>query len=256
MASKYGPHGRHKIGGVQTWTATLADEFKRRGADVTLWEHGDRDPDGTFDLGVFSNWGHSRRHANLCKVKRIVTHGIIPDERPPTRRVLFTSEGVRDHWHGTGPILRQPIDLDFWSPAEAQKEFLVRFSYRGGLPFMSWVAARMDLTYYHLKNATPRKVRDVLRKAAVVAATGRAALEAMAVGAPVVICDHRRTYQGPLLDRDTLGSMARNYSGRGGVPPTEGTLAQACQQAQEVGSLRDHVVEHHDVRNIARTLWP
>jgi hypothetical protein len=256
IAGKYGPHGHQKIGGVQTWIATLAAELERRHHVVELWEHGQRLPEGRFDIGVLSNWKHTGKLAKQCNTVRVVCHGIIPDEKPLNRDVYFTSEGVRDHWHGRGPILRQPIDLKFWTPSLCEKEYYVRFSYRRGLAFLPKVAVALNLPFYHLQNATPHQARSVLQRAACVAATGRAALEAMAVGAPVVILDHRSAYQGPLLDVHTLASMARNYSGRGGTAPTIDSAVQASRRAIACGSLRHHVEQYHDVEKIAGELLP
>jgi hypothetical protein len=111
----------------------------------------------------------------------------------------------------------------------------------------------MGLEYIHIKNSKPEQVREVLQQATVVLATGRAALEAMAVGCSVVICDERH-YQGPLLDPDAVGSMLRNYSGRGGVVPTVGNLSAAVEAAIQRGSLRAHVERHHDVAQVVDQL--
>lgn len=253
MAAKHGPHGRTPIGGVQSWVRTVS-AYLARDHEVVLWDYQDRKPQGRFDLGILAHWKRSGRFASQCDAVVNVSHGIIPEERPGDAPLAFTSEGVRDHWQRPGVVIRQPIDCEFWTPSEAARDTLTRFSYRRGLDFVPAMARLKQLRYAHLANLTPKQCRAELRRSACVLATGRAALEAMACGAPVVICDDRE-YQGPLLDPDTLGSMQRNYSGRGGVIPNAKNVGDAIAQAMEAGSLRDHVLAHHNVASIVRSLF-
>jgi hypothetical protein len=249
MASKRAPGtaGR-RDGGVQTWTTTVAQELVRIGHSVDVL-----DPPNSagYDLGLFANPSHTGPLRALCATSLLVCHGIVPDESPADGfdTVAFTSEEVRDHWRGDGPIIRQPVDLDFWSPAPGPKRSLVRYANRGGLDWLPARARDAGLQFVHLRNATPVQARDMLRGAACVLASGRAAVEAMACGAPVVICDER-PYQGPLLDEDAIGAMRRNYSGRGGQFPGIWSLADVVNEAKRRGSMRAHAEQHHDVRKI------
>lgn len=252
IAARHVPNGPRPVGGVQTWCATIADEFERRGSEVVLWQPGMR-LEGTFDAGIFSNIADTRSAMVFCRRTLAVCHGIIGAERPPARDVVFTSEEVRDHWKVDGPIIRQPIDLGFWAPAPVRRHLVVRFSYRLGLDFIEDLAESLGAGYVHLSNEKHSKVREILLQAKCVIATGRAAAETMACGIPVVICDDR-TYMGPLLDNDTLGSMTRNYSGRGGIPPTADNVRFAIHTAIERGGLRSHAMQHHDVHTIADQL--
>jgi glycosyltransferase involved in cell wall biosynthesis len=254
IASKYGPHGSVKIGGVQSWAATVEKALTDGGHEVRQYEYGQAKPPGRYDLGIISHWTFTGAVAPLCNEVVNVSHGVIDAERPKFGKRLFTSEEVREHWGVDGGIIRQPIDLDFWTPAVARREYLTRFSYRDGLDMAVDVARSLNLKYRHIKRMTPRQCREILRQSAVVLATGRAALEAMACGAPVVICDHRAPYQGPLLDTQTLGSMKRNYSGRGGQAPTPSALREACEVSMAQGSLRWHVEEHHNARRVVNDL--
>jgi hypothetical protein len=255
LAAKHAPDGRRKIGGVQSWCRTVAAELVKEGHEAVTWGPEQPLPSGWFDAGIVANAGDTGVAMEKCDRVLAVCHGIIPAEQPPAGvPVAFTSEGVRDHWGGTGPVIRQPIDLEFWSPADVPRRLLTRFSYRRGLDFLPAVARRLGLTFRHVASLSPVEARAVLRESACVLATGRAALEAMACGVPVVICDHRIAYQGPLLDPDPLGSMARNYSGRGGVKPTPESVAEAVQRAIGVGSLRGHVEAHHDTRKVTAEL--
>lgn len=255
IAAKYMPTGPNPIGGVQSWVQTVADELRRVGHDVVLWQPGFPPVSGRFALGILANWSHTAALADACDRLLVMSHGIITEERPPAGVSLaFTSEGVRDHWGLGGPIIRQPIDLDFWAPKGKHGNTLVRYSYRTGLEWLPNVAADLGMPFRHLIGVTHEQARDVLSFAGCVLATGRAALEAMACGAPVVICDHRSAYQGPLLDTDTVGAMTRNYSGRGGIAPTPDTVRAAIGSALLYGSDIDHVRRHHDVRRIVGRL--
>lgn len=238
-------------GGVQTWVRTVALKLVAMGHSPMIGDASVR-PTGQYDLGILQNLKYTERFADQCRRVVTICHGIVEDERP-VRGSWFTSEGVRDHWKQDGPIVRQPIDLEFWHPGIAKRRYLTRFSHRWGLEFMPELAARMGLDFYHVHRASPEQAREILQASVCVLASGRAALEAMACGAPVVICDHRN-YQGPLLDPDTTGAMARNYSGRGGFEPTPEIVEAQVKRAIQAGSLREHVEEHHDAAAIVRQL--
>lgn len=254
LAAKHAPYGKHLIGGVQSWCRTVAKELIKRGQYVVTWGPEQVVPLGGFDLGIIANVSDTARALDLCQKNIIVCHGIIPAEAPPGNRAVFTSEEVRDHWGGDGPVIRQPIDLKFWSPVKYDKKYLTRFSYRSGLRFLPSLAASLGLQPNHLRNVHPEQARHIIRQSACVIATGRAALETMACGVPVVICDHRSAYQGPLLDLNTAGAMYRNYSGRGGITPTLANVKQAVGHAIAAEGMRAHVVKHHNVVNIVDQL--
>lgn len=255
LAAKFMPTGPRPIGGVQSWVATVAGELARLGHEVVLWQPGFPALAGRFDLGILANWGHTEHLAAACDRALVVSHGIIAEEAPPAGLpVVFTSEGVRDYWGGDGAVIGQPIDLGFWAPSAPRGNDLVRYSYRGGLAWLPNAAQALGMGFSHVRDVTHAEAREALSGAGCVLATGRAALEAMACGAPVVICDHRSAYQGPLLDPDAFGSRARNYSGRGGVAPDVRGVIEAVRKAKAGGSMRGHVEAHHDARVIVHKL--
>lgn len=259
LAAKHAPHGSRPIGGVQSWCRTVCRELEQRGFDVETWGVDQSPPSGNFDLGIIANVGDTRRVVGQCKRVVVISHGIITAENPYQHDlrlvpVVFTSEEIRDHWNGVGFIVRQPIDLGFWTPKENKQIYLTRFSYRSGLKFIPGIARNMGLKYAHVRNLSSRGARDVIRKSACVLATGRAALEAMACGVPVVICDHRSSYQAPLIDLDITGAAKRNYSGRGGETPTPELVRGAIELSIRRGSMRRHVEENHGVAAITDQL--
>jgi len=256
MASKRAPGtpGR-RDGGVQTWTVAVAAELRRLGHEVDILAQREAPPATGYDLGIFANVGYTAPLKVHCAASVLVCHGIVDDEAPSQwfDATVFTSEEVRDHWNGTGPVIRQPIDLEFWSPGKRRAgRTLVRYANRGGLEWLPEVAARLGLQFVHVRNATPEQARDMLRDAACVLASGRCAVEAMACGAPVLVCDDR-PYQGPLMDY-TSTAMLRNYSGRFGEVPDELSLAPRIEQAMGAPGWRLYAERHHDVREIVPQL--
>lgn len=253
IAAKHPPGGSLAIGGVQTWSATVGLELARLGHTVVYWGPEWELPSGHFDAGVFANWKHTHRAAKNCKNILKISHGIIDDEQGG-KGFAATSEEVGQRWGSALCVIRQPIDLDYWTPADYPRKYLTRFSYRRGLPYLQDIAQSLGLHYQHIRDLSPHAVRDALRRSAVVVATGRAALESMACGAPVVIADDRE-YQGPLMHAgDIIECMKRNYSGRGGIVPDPKSMIDAITAAMADGSMRDHVIEHHDVKKITRQI--
>lgn len=254
IAGKYVPTGHNPIGGLQSWIKTVRAELERRGHDVREWQPG-MPLAGTFDLGIVANIKITRPVLNFCRDSVCVSHGIIDAEKPQAvaNRYLFVSEGVRDHWGMEGGIIRQPIDLEFWTPGDEPRDFLTRYSYRTAPIHGERVAESLGLPYVHMKGVTHEQARDQIRRSACVFATGRAALEAMACGAPVVIYDHRSSYQGPLMGICYQREMQNSYSGRGGIDPT---LEHVTLMARTAMPCRAWVEAHHDARQVVDCLLP
>lgn len=255
IAAKHPPGGALKFGGVQSWAETIASELRRRGNEVVFWGPEWDLPTGrVFDLGLFAHVKHTAPAMGFCAEVLTVAHGIVPDERPARGLIAYTSEEVRNHWRGTGPVVRQPIDLSFWCPGQHESDEVVFYSYRApAFASAATAARRLGLRYRHLRDVDAAQARHALQGAAVVLASGRAALEAMACGAPTVIADHRAPYQGALMDTDIGRQMAHNYSGRGGREPTVDTLVSAIETA---ANQRAHVEAYHDARRIVQELLP
>ena len=261
LAGLFSPSGRNPVGGLQSWQRTVREELERRGHDCTEWEHGQDIPNRRFDLGVVANAAFTHRVAILCKRVVNVSHGPIAEERPAAQAdmTFYVSEGVRLHWvdkgRPNGGIARQPINLDFWTPGGSkERRGVVRFSYRGTDTHAETVAQAMGEPYQRLHGVTPEGARVVLRRAALVFASGRAALEAMACGAPTVVYDFRQAYQGPLMDENLYRQMLNSYSGRGGFAPRPEQVIAAGERptAKSEGCGRGWVERHHDARTVVR----
>jgi hypothetical protein len=259
FTAKHPPGGRAPYGGVLSWIETMAAQLRRLGHDCAVWGPELKQPEGRFDLGFIANATSTDRAAQWCDRVLGVSHGVVADERPnPSIRTVFTSEEGRDHWEQpTAPVLRQPIDLEFWSPGDKPRENLLTFySYRSPDDMgLDRAARHMGMAFHRLRNVSAETARDVLRRSKIVAASGRAAVEAMACGAAVIICDHRVQYQAPLFDRLTTLSMKQNYSGRGGESPTQERLLETIRsRVTHKGQWREWAEKNHDVRKIAAEL--
>lgn len=66
-----------------------------------------------------------------------------------------------------------------------------------------------------------------------------------------MICDWRPYNGTPLIEPDLEIAMRANYSGRGGIDARTCDLEGLARDAMERGSLRGHVLAHHDHRKIA-----
>jgi len=249
LAAKHIQGGDLPIGGVQSWIKTVRHELERRGHIADEWQRDMPIPDAGFDLGVFANEAYTGALSGLCDRTIGVCHGIIEDERPlgGFDNYLYVSENVRSNWNGSGGIFRQPIDLNFWHDAGYERDGAVRYSYRMTETHCAKVSEKLGMTYRQVSDATHEDARDILQGARVVFATGRAALEAMACGASVVIYDNRGDYQPPLLDTDLERQMRYSYSGRAGITPRLADVVAATRAAKP---NRAWVERYHDVRVI------
>ena len=210
-------------------------------------------PERSYDLGLFANIAHTAPAVKNCRLVVNVSHGIIPDERPHNDlEAWFTSEEVKGFWKRDGAIVRQPIDCEYWRPSDEKRDLLLFYSYRSKNAFgLDALAERLGLTFAYVRDVTHEDARDMMRRAALCCASGRAALEAMACGAPTLICDWRPYNGAPLIEFDLEIAMRANYSGRGGVDARASHLDGLARAAMERGGLRDYVLRHHDHRKIA-----
>lgn len=258
LAGKYVPTGPNPIGGLQSWIKTVRAELQRLGHEVAEWQPG-MQLSGVFDLGIVANLSVTRPVLNFCRRSACVSHGIIDAERPEAGcdRYVFVSEGVRDHWGMAGDIIRQPIDLEFWSPGNQDRAWVTRYSYRTASIHGDAASDALGLPYRHVMNVTHEEARDALRSSALVFASGRAALESMACGAPTVIYDHRAAYQGPLLGKKLSVQRENSYSGRGeDRNPSLDDVLDECDSSllADPPEWRRYVEKFHDVRKIVPKL--
>lgn len=266
LAARQTSVGPRPVGGVQTWIDTVAAELIRLGNRVKIWQPGVGSR-GRFDLGIFAHLDDTREMLDRCDEAIAISHGIVEPERPRpdlVDRTFYVSEEVLRYWGGDeaiDPIVRQPIDLRFWCPSDGVpvRDVVTRFSYRRPEFVGPRAAARVGHEYVHLRGGSNEQIRDALRSSRVVMATGRAAIETMACGTPVVFYDHRAEYMPPTLSTDDVAvQMAHSYSGRGPgsiAGPGVASLVRAMQAAVDVAGLeRDWVKTNHDSRAVVEGL--
>lgn len=237
------------IGGVQSWMETVRSVT---GADIHT---PDDPPEGRYEVGIFAHWHdfeHYRgtnRWLGHCERVVNVSHGICRPEKPGPGIVACVSEEVAEHWQVDAPIVRQPITLD---EGEYDPEGPVMlFSQRHGVAHLVRDAARqMGRDFEHVHD-NPRP-HGRLRRASCVVASGRALLEAMAMGIPSVLCDQRRNGSWRLLmHRHPRHAMRANYSGRNGESATVEGLVELIEAAEPNAG---HIAEHHDPADIVERL--
>lgn len=239
----------YSSGGSATWARTVKYVLRELGM---LAEH--HQP---ADLVISSH---------RCNVQRgvpnvHVCHGIVEHERPdPGATVnVAVSEEVRDYW-GLKHVVRQPIMHSFWEHDGSEVEpLIVRWSNYGGL---SWLPSVMPkgFEYQHVHGVTMDDGKAAMQKAALVIATGRAALEAASMGKEVLLLDHRPyagTQYGGVLSQRWGVAKRTNYSGRGGLEWSPGVVQQDLQDAlgfRSAEQLRGQVMGIHDPHQIVREL--
>lgn len=259
LAAERVPSGPKPMGGVVSWCWTIRRELERLGHTVEEWQPGmplDRAP---FDLGILANARLTAPVAKHCGRVVECCHGFLSGDQPngTLGRLVFVSESTRVRWSMGGDIIRQPIDLDFWHDAGRERGGAVRYSYRRTETHCKAAAQALGMDYRQVGGVDYETARGALQGAVLVFASGRAALEAMACGARVVIYDHRATYQAPMLGGSLSEQMPQNYSGRGGKasPSLDDVIASAEWQMETAPeAFRAWVNEHHDVRQIVQEL--
>lgn len=255
LAAKYLPG--ESIGGVQSWVTTVARRFQECGHDVTICGPRKRPKPGRYDLGILAHIQATAFALPLCRRFVNVSHGIVREEKPDRNlRLIYTSEEVERKWKWPGDIIRQPIDTDFWHEDGARKrDALVFYSYRSRSSLqLEQTANALGLRFQWIRDAAPDEARDALQSAALVCASGRAALEAMACNAPTLIMDDRDYNGGPLVCADMTKAREHNYSGRGGVHPDKVNVEQIAKETMHFQRPRAYVEEFHDYRFVADEL--
>lgn len=260
------------IGGTQSWVATVGAEMSRRGYLVTTLdstgqrgrslsvEHTDR-----YDLAIVSQNSTFKAARAVSDRVIFVSHGPGELEVPPygsanrpdlcPNAECFVSEELG------APVIRQPIDTDFWRPyaPTGPPVDVLRVSYYGGMEWLSPLCMQdMGLTFVHISDMSdPKELRGWYNRASVVIASGRSALEAMSCDVPVILADHR-PYNGkePLASSCIPLAMVTNYSCRDGLPITPEGMRTGLSWHLKGGTVgrRDHVMVHHRVEDIVDQL--
>lgn len=254
FAAKHPPAGGVAFGGVASWIKTLQKELTERGHECATWGPAKPAPQKRVDVGILANTESTGVAAGFCDQVLQISHGVVAAERPHLdAKTAFTSEEVRAFWDGRGEIIPQPIDLDFWRPDERPRDTLLFYSYRAPSSLGLEAAAEgMGLKFVWARDESAESARELMRSAAVVCASGRAALEAMACGAKTLVCDWRPYNAGPLVCQDFDTARRNNYSGRGGVDVASVDMLALLMETQaRDDDPRAYVRRFHDARTVA-----
>ena len=256
LAALHAPGGKLPYGGVQSWISTVAHLLTDMGHSVTVWGLDFKMPQERFELGIFAHRRVTKYAMPLCETISFVSHGVIDEEAPGDGLTFYTSEEVAAYWKADGPIIRQPIDLTFWKPKpEPKRKTLVFYSYRAkGCFGLDALSTALGLEFVWLRDVEAQEARSVLQDAALVCASGRASIEAMACNAPTIICDWRDYNGSPLICQDMDKARAHNYSGRGGVQPDVFDVEQFARETMAFQRPREYVENYHDAEKVTKEL--
>lgn len=235
----------------------MISQLTERGHQCSIWGPEFSAISGRYDLAIIANANFTDYAAGAWNSAINICHGIVSDERPSDQfKTFYTSEEVRAHWGGKGSILRQPIDLQFWNPATEARRRFVFYSYRAENVFgLDALAKELGLDFVWLKNVEAKEARACLQGAALACASGRAALEAMACGAPTMICDWRGYNGRPLVCPNMDKARAYNYSGRGGVSPSDIDMGKLARETMTFQRPREYVECWHDADKVVDQLF-
>ncbi len=281
----------HRVGGSETYLATLAEHLVRLGHDVGVYTRlagemaasvrrlGIRVVDSLQDIGepadaVVSQDGivaHDLAGAWPRVPQAFVCHSSLFDvQQPPlvpgtVARVIVLSDRVRQRVEALNvdvPVVRltQPIDTQRFSPRSTPRDrparALVLSTYLDGAHRRvldeAWSAAGVELVSLGIEE-TDLAPEAAIDHVDVVVGKGRAVLEAMACGRPAYLFD---SFGGDgWITPDTYGQVeADGFAGQTGERGLDSARLRADVEAYDPdwGRLgRELVLRHHDARQHA-----
>ena len=253
--------------GSEMWTKTMCNELRRfNEVDVYVSTIGENklinagcDKAKRYDLGIINH--------NICLQelqswnidRRILTcHGIWPELEQPVPGAdvyVSVSEEVQAHLWRQGynsRIIRNPIDVDHFYPVWGSRELkrIVWMNNRNVMPEMVKVASNGYES--RVVSGWQDGVRDALQWADLVVSSGRGIYEALSCGKNACVvnwcgCDGMVTPENiyVLRKNNCSGRYHREF-----WPPEQ--LHEEFRKYDPALDLRPYVLEHHDVRKIAR----
>lgn len=227
-----------RLGGSETWTYTMAQEFLRRGWKVEVFtlqdgELSDRlpmveKPTGEYDL-ILINHNTCLEALQEVKGKKIFTsHGIYPAIEQPKQgadRYVAISEEVQEHMKEQGfeaEIIRNGIDCERFKPkkkiGKKAKKVLCMCQGIDAQKMVKQACEEMGLKYSDTSERV-WKVENKINDADIVFTLGRGAYEAMACGRAVIVYDSRpyspfKTADGIVTRSNAKKLATHNFSGR------------------------------------------
>lgn len=218
-------------------------------------------PTGKYALGLVNHNTCVSPALDACDCVVMTCHGVYPVlEQPVPGPDAFVSvcEAVRDHLRCFGyeaTVIRNGIEMEEYSGDTRIAPSLTRvLSLCQGEEASYQVAcacARQGLEYRRegLDRNRLSSVRAAMEWADCVVGLGRTALEAMAMGRAVLVCDSR-SYMSPMMDGmvvpENLGTIRYfNFNGRGlhRRPSVAGIEAELSTYSDEMGLLNLQIIK-------------
>lgn len=227
-----------RLGGSETWTYTMAQEFLRRGWDVEVFtlqngEIADRlpiveNPTGEYDL-ILINHTTCLEALEDAKGRKVFTsHGIYPEIEQPEEGAdayVAISEEVQKHMKAKGfeaEIIRNGIDCDRFKPKKKintkPKKVLCMCQGEEAQANVKKACEELGLEFEETSSRV-WEIEDKINKADIVFTLGRGAYEAMACGRAVIVYDSRpyspfKTADGIVTRLNAKKLAQANFSGR------------------------------------------
>lgn len=262
-------HNLLSWGGTETWTLTLAEEFKRLGHEVCLYA-----PTGnsiapefpsssdSYDLALINHNTNLESLKDLPCKKIFTSHGVIPSLEQPTHGAdvyVSVSEEVQDNLKAQGyesVIIRNPIDTKrFYPTRKVHKKLenvLFMSNYQGKAREVIKTACEgLNLRIWGQSNQTSDAVTE-MNWADLVIGLGRTAYEAMSLNRNVIIYDYNGA-DGFATEELLLEARKNNCSGRRFKKDLDANdLKNLFANYNPHLQLRDYILQNNNVTNIAQ----
>lgn len=264
-------------GGSETWVLTTAREMKRNGHEVTIWTPGSyalihtefpkHTPGNSYDLGLINHMPVVKEGLlSTCDVVVHTRHGVIPGIEQPrdgADHYVAVSEESQRYNESIGyptSVIRNGIDMERFemrdtAPSEGLRRILIlsnnaerEWQQRVMKAFPDANVNAIGRAFGHLED-----VRSFMTSADLVITLGRGCYEAMAIGTPVLIADHKAA-DGLATPDSLLDFRKNNCSGRfsNHTPTVDWLRQELADYDPTIGPvMRVYVEKNNDVRKTA-----
>jgi len=264
-------HNLSSWGGTETWTITLANEFKRLGHEVSLYaptvnviapEFPFFSFQKEYDVALIN---HNVNLENLkyltCK-KIFTSHGVIPDLEKPVEGAdvyVSVSEEVQANLKDLGfdsTIIRNPIDTKHFYPTRKVHKKLENVLFMSNYPgkareVIKTACDGLNLRIWGMNNQTSDAAEE-MNWADLVIGLGRTAYEAMSINRNVIIYDYNGA-DGFATPDLLLQARENNCSGRKfQIDLDANGLKNLFANYNPHLQLRDYILQNNNVTQIAQ----